>query len=601
MVQYIRWRGEAEPVTWRDGPAAFAGVSFRGGTDDAGPAADDERGLVAVLDGRIDDRDELAAALRQRVDIPHRPGDPDLLIPAFEQWGIDLPGRFTGDFALAVWDARRRSLFLARDAFGIRPLFHGQHDGAFAFASDPRAVLAGLGLPWEPNEGVLGEILSLHHVSVEETLYRGVSRLPPASSLLLEGDVAETRDWWDPGAIEAGSTGSGEDVDELLEITRTAVRRRTRGLSRVACFLSGGVDSALVTALAREQGMEVTTSTGTFPGHAFDEGQDARRLAGDLGTRHIETPYRECGLSEFTDQVERFGLLPMSPPGTGGLDLYRDLERDEQSVVLTGYGGDEWATGHPARVADLLRRGRWGRAAVLARRWSGRGSRLWPSLRSHGLVHLLPESVVAMRRAATGRLAPSGFLHADFVRRTDLRRRLRGQSRPIPGHDAESNALLRCVRTGWWQETYEANDRAAVERRIDMRHPLMDRRWVEFVLGLPWERRSDGVRTKIALREAAARVLPPGREPRDDKPHSTPLFVDDTKRLVSQKPPWKGPLVDRGILNPDLLRDAAASLDSEERGVPGFYPRVWRVFETFAASLWLDTLPPAIEESDHHD
>lgn len=257
MTQAIAHRGPDGIGHWLAGPIALGHAMLYTTPEslrETQPLSMDltrQGGLCLTLDGRVDNRSELWAALKSKGCAPRADTDAELVLRAYECWGEDCARHIIGDFAFAVWDGPNRKLFCARDLRGIKPFYYVFDGRAFIFSSELRPLLDAPGFERRLNSGMLGEHLCDCVTSQEQTLYQNILRLPPAHRLVLkDGALRVSRHFdFDPGkSIRYGS--DQEYAEHFFEIFREAVSCRLRSHAPVALSLSGGLDSCSILGMA---------------------------------------------------------------------------------------------------------------------------------------------------------------------------------------------------------------------------------------------------------------------------------------------------------------------------------------------------------------
>ena len=237
--------------------------------------------LCLTLDGRVDNRDALRSAIEARRFPLRSDTDAELVLRAYQCWGEQCPQYIIGDFAFVVWDGRKQRLFCARDILGMKPFYFYTNARLFLWGSELRVLFEEPAVPREPNEGMVGEYLANRISSKEETLFRGIMRLPPAHSLIVRPNLLSKVRYWDlePQRSIRYKTDQ-EYCEHFLAIFREAVRCRLRSNGGVGAALSGGVDSSSVVCMAQwlyQNSMVVNTSFETFslvfPGQHCDESE----------------------------------------------------------------------------------------------------------------------------------------------------------------------------------------------------------------------------------------------------------------------------------------------------------------------------------------
>src|SRR5262245_41562128 len=371
MITAVAHRGQDSEGAWSDGPVALAHCAGRTTPESLGekqPLLDETGAICLALDGRVDNREALGAWLRSRGVLARTPSDAEHVLLAYALAGDECLARIVGDFALAIWDGRRRRLLCARDPLGIRPFYYRVAGRTFLWGSELRQLAATLPGRPEPNEGVVGEYLSNRLVAPDETLYRGISRVPPGHALIVESDGIRARRYWD---IDPQREIRYRDDDEyaahFLELFRDAVHCRLRNAGPIAIFLSGGLDSSSIVGAAASLVREgrvpvdgVETYTLDFSHPDADERRWVDDVAGRWGIHVHRLDADRVAIPPLADQVGELQDFPDVPTAHPWGLLYDEAKRRGSRTVIWGYGGDEWLTGTPAHSADLLRRLRLG-------------------------------------------------------------------------------------------------------------------------------------------------------------------------------------------------------------------------------------------------
>ncbi|PYN44096.1 MAG: asparagine synthetase B, partial [Candidatus Rokuibacteriota bacterium] len=254
LTEAVAHRGPDGEGYWTDGAIGLGHRIARTTPESLGekqPLLDERGALCLVLDGRVDNRAELAAWLRAAGVHLRTDTDAELVLQSYALWVDGCASRIVGDFAFAIWDRRRRRLFCARDPLGTRPFYYRDDGPTFMWGSELRQLLDTLPLDPEPNEGVLGEYLSSRLVDSRETLYRGILRLSPGHVLTVEDGCVRTTRYFDVDPRrEIRYRSDDEYAEHFREIFREAVRCRLRSVTPVAVFLSGGLDSSSIVGAA---------------------------------------------------------------------------------------------------------------------------------------------------------------------------------------------------------------------------------------------------------------------------------------------------------------------------------------------------------------
>lgn len=554
--------------------------------DEAGPAADASGDCRLAWDGRLDNRDELIEALGpDGAGLGRRP-DPDLVLGAYRRWGADVVRRLLGDFAFVLWDGGARRLLCARDRLGLRPL-HYTWDGVTLGVSTEARPLFALrgGVPAPDDEMIVAFLLrEFRERDHARSFFRGIHRLPPGHLLRVEQGRLRIERYWAIDPTRETRYPRDEDyVRHFRDLFAEAVRCRRRSAFPVGAFLSGGLDSAAVVAAAGAQHpLEAFTLFADDPG--ADERRWARAVGQATGVKTHEVAVAEGdpldGLDRLVGQVES----PIVASGHGrSLAAMQAVTARGSRVLLSGDGGDHLLD-EIGYLADLLRRLRLGRFVGETRAfagWYGSEVRTFAGL---ALAALLPP-VLRFWGKRILRGVPPAWINRDLARAIGLRERLREPRHRLafPSH-AQAESYL-AVTSPYFLLKLEVDERFTARWGTEARYPFLDSRLVEFVLSIPWERRTrDGERKRI-LRAALPEGVPAAVRRRRGKGDWTRLTDRQLLALCRRERP--APLANRsGLLGRYLdLGQAQALVRRYAGGERSLRGDVW-----FAITLdrWLE-------------
>jgi asparagine synthase (glutamine-hydrolysing) len=481
------------------------------------PVANEDGTVQVLLNGEIYNYQELRASLAGRHTFRSE-GDTEAIAHLYEEKGEDAIAALDGMFAVALWDARRRRLLLARDAFGKKPLYYWCDERRLVFGSEIKALLAA-GVPAAMDESRLGEYLAYGYVPTPHTLFRGVRKLPPASFLLADAaGVHPPRAYWDLRFPAVAPVVREEEATERVrELLTAAVRKRLMSDVPLGILLSGGVDSSAIAALtARMVPGRVKTFTVGFEGDSFfDERPHAEAVARHLGTEHhsaVLEPHA-AGLMEtlLHHHDEPFGDSSALPTY-----LVAREARKEVTVALNGDGGDETFAGydrfHAALLADRLP------AAV--RHLLGGASRVLPGRsREQSFFGRARRFADKAARPLDERVfAWSTFFDLPLLETLDAggvidRDRIlasyRDAFRAAGDTSLLSGLLYLNARTYLLDDLLPKMDRMTMAHGLEARSPLLDRPLAEYVATLPDALKRQGSRGKVVLKRAVRDLLPP--------------------------------------------------------------------------------------------
>ena len=315
------------------------------------PATDESGAIHVILNGEIYNFTELSQTLSARGHIFRSMSDTEVVAHAYEEWGTTFLQYLHGMFALAIWDGRSRELLLARDRVGKKPLVYSAlTDGGLAFASEARALLRG-GIPAQPDFASLNHVLTFGYSPTAKTAFEAIRALPPAHTLRWRNGQTSIERYWSLDWTAPRSLEPEEAVEGALDVIRGAVRRRLISERPLGVFLSGGIDSTIIAALARdiEEG-PISTFTASFGDSRFDESVHARAVAQALGTEH-HTLAVEADPSLIGYRLPDIFDQPVADSSAVPTYLLAHFAREHIVVALGGDGGDEGFAGYDRYLA----------------------------------------------------------------------------------------------------------------------------------------------------------------------------------------------------------------------------------------------------------
>jgi asparagine synthase (glutamine-hydrolysing) len=531
MLNSMLHRGPDGQASFVRGPVALGHARLCTTEESLGeyqPLCDDGAQLALVFDGRVDNRIELRDALVAGGMPPHDDTDAELVLRAYQCWGEESPAHILGDFAYVIWDCARRRLFCARDPLGIKPLYYHLGAKRLVCASELQPILLEPEFSVEPNEGMAAEIICGRVLDPEETLFQGIFQVPPGNTLVVETGKVRKRQYWSLGEVrEIRYSNDQHYASHFFDLFKDAVRCRMRHPGTgVAAQLSGGLDSSSVVSMAahlKHEGAADSAPFETFSLISPEPKDNERRYIDEVVQKwHLRSTQmgpRPFRIPRAIEQIRRFNDLPDFPNDTALTSLYRDIRDKKFRVMLTGIGGDELFYGSHDFYRDAVR---GLRAGKIVRRYRD-DRRLhalnpdsvsaWKKLFRLGIAPAIPQSLKRAVRSISGIVAYPSWLEPDFVRRTNLVDRLRGEHwRRRSGGKPGERALPLGSAFGLGK-----TEQLGARYGIEVRHPLDDRRMVEFANSIPDEQRRNGVWQRYVMRQAMAELLPAAVHQRLDK------------------------------------------------------------------------------------
>jgi asparagine synthase (glutamine-hydrolysing) len=521
-------RGPDERGVWM-GDKIFLGIRRLSIIDLTGghqPIWNEDHTCCLVFNGELYNFLDLRPQLEERGHLFRTRGDTEVILHAYEEWGVDCLRHFNGMFAIAIWDAPRQRLFLARDRIGEKPLYYYKSGSQFAFASEIKALLADPDIPRELNPRGLANFLSFGHAIAPDTIYRDIYKLLPGHYLIARESGVETTEYWDVGddpQITPRTILSEEQyAEKILTLCDDSVRRRMIADVPVGAFLSGGVDSTAIVALMKRHTTAPvkTFSLGFDIGSGYNELSDAQGVARHFGTEHHELHVQDVDLVQTLRTLVFHYDEPFGDAASFPLYLLSRFASAHVKVVLSGDGGDELFGGYRRYVADQL---------------SSLYQKL-PSVLKGSLVPSLAERLPRFRRVKrtlrTLSIADPARRYASWlvVFRPEMRAELLqtsikeavGSYDPVwpyehyyhglNGSSATDhlNRLMYVDLKTWLADAYmEKADKATMACGLEARLPLLDHRLVELAFQIPGRCKIRAGSTKRIFKRAVRNLLPP--------------------------------------------------------------------------------------------
>src|SRR3989441_6143589 len=323
------------------------------------PTYNEDQSVAVILNGEIYNYRELRQDLEKRGHSFRSASDTEVLPHLYEEYGKEMVKHLNGMFAFALWDAKRRRLFLARDRFGEKPLYWGIFDNTLLFASEPKVLLAHPAVRPSLNLQALRPCLSFDYVPAPLSIYEGIHEFTAAHMLTLEDGRIDVRPYWRLSYKKRGpKPNQHQAAEHLRELLADSVRMRLVSDVPLGVLLSGGIDSSTVTALAVSASSEtVKTFSVSFAESSFDESAYARAVAKFFGTDHHEERFSADLAANLVSEIGSWMDEPLSDPSLVPTYLLSRFTRKHVTVALGGDGGDEIFAGYPMYFGHRMARG----------------------------------------------------------------------------------------------------------------------------------------------------------------------------------------------------------------------------------------------------
>jgi asparagine synthase (glutamine-hydrolysing) len=567
------------------------------------PAYNEDKSVAVVLNGEIYNYRELRRDLERRGHAFRSASDTEVLPHLYEEYGAALVDHLNGMFAFALWDARARTLLLARDPLGEKPLYWGVFGGQLLFASEPKVLLAHPAVRTSLNLEALRQYLAFDYVPAPLSIYEGINKLPAAHALTLRDGRVEVRPYWQLSYSKPERVPDEEEATaRVRELLADSVRMRLVSDVPLGVLLSGGVDSSAVAAFAVQAAPEtVKTFSISFAEKSFDESRYARGVADFLGTDHHEERLSADLAADLVGEIGAWLDEPVSDPSVVSTYLLARFTRQHVTVALGGDGGDEIFAGYPMypghRFAEAYARVPRPLSRLLIepaiRRLPVKTKNLSFDFKARRFVEGMSyaDDVIARHHVwfgSFGPLAQGALLTADVRGRTDADsyRPARALFAACDAPDLVERMQYLDTKLYLAEDILTKVDRTSMAVSLEVRAPFLDRRVVEYVASLPASYKLRGRTTKYILKRAVAPLVPKFVTRRGKKGFGVPVaeWLKGRLRPLARDLLAPARLSRHGLFEPAYV---ARLQDEHERGVANHRKLLWTllVFELWHESF----------------
>lgn len=485
------------------------------------PLPNEDETIWVIFNGEIYN----FADLRRRLEASgHRfrtQSDTETIVHLYEDEGIDCFSKLNGMFAIAIWDGPRRRLVLARDRLGQKPLLYARQDGRLAFASEMKSLFKIPKLPREIDPNAIDEFLSYQYVPHPNTIYKGISKLPPGHVAVYEDNQLEVKPYWKINFAAEYPTTWKEATQQVQELLTDSVRLRMRSDVPLGAFLSGGVDSSLIVALMQEQSSQpIKTFSIGFPIDSYNETQFAQQVAKSLGTDHHEFQVTPDSVKILPSLVQQYDE-PFADSSAIPTWYVSQMTREHVTVALSGDGGDELFAGYPryraVRLSSYIDRLGPLRSLISMKLWQ----KLPGQAKQKGLLRRAKRFASAMSMSPFRRYVDwigifneerrAALYNDSFVQRLGDHDPFVFFDRAVSlskGRDPVSRVSMADLITYLPCDLMTKVDMASMAHSLEVRQPFLDYRLVEYAASLPVRFKMKRLSGKLMLRKAFGDRLP---------------------------------------------------------------------------------------------
>lgn len=536
MTSALRHRGPDDEGFYNDndvwlGHRRLSIIDISGGHQ---PMVSGDGKTAIVFNGEIYNFKELKKELSQKYDFRTQ-SDTEVILNGWLEWGENVFSRLEGMFAAGIWDVRTKTLVLARDRMGEKPLYYFYDQNFFSFASELKGLLENPKIKREIDLESLGLYLSFGHVPSPKSIFKNIFKLEPAKMLIFKEGQIGLKSYWHPDFSQKYSGISLREAEKELENKiASRVGRAMLADVPVGVFLSGGLDSSVVAYFAKKANPDLKTFSIGFKEKSFDESSFARKAADLLGTNHREKIIDAGEMMKIVPKIAEITDEPLADPSIIPTFILSEFARKEVKVVLGGDGGDEALLGYQTFVAE----------------------KLWRGFRFFSPIFKIILKIAGVLVSASGKYMSFDFKLQRFFSATEKDPALRHQQwlanirkntlSSILSQESgrSSGSTAKVIEDYFFGKNYSSDwdkisefylkfylgdqvltkvDRASMANSLEVRAPLLNHDFVEYVLNLPIDFRLRGLKTKYILRRIASRYFPKSITKRKKQGFAVPM------------------------------------------------------------------------------
>lgn len=511
------------------------------------PIHNEDSSIWIVCNGEIYNFPELKNNLSEKGHIFYTKTDTEVIIHLYEEYGRDCVNKLNGMFAFAILDSNKSELFLARDRFGIKPLYYADFNGQFIFASEIKAILKFPDFKRELDFVAMDQYFTFEYVPAPRSIFKSIKKLPAAHTLVYKNNNFYINKYWDINFLKKFNFTSEKETEErLLELLKSVIKRHLFSDVPLGIFLSGGIDSSAITALTSIlSGKKINTFSIGFSEESFDETKHIQQISKLYNTKHYHRIFEFKDLFGLLPEAGRFLDEPLGDASFFPTYLLSKFAKQNITVALSGEGGDELFAGYPTYQAHNL-------AGYY---------RLIPAfIRANiieRLVMALPVSIddfsfdFKTKRFISSASLPVSMRHIEWMGsfnrqdKTELYaddlKVILEKENSLNGEDdyfnnVSSGGILDKlqyfdIKTYLQDDLLVKTDRASMANSLEVRVPYLDYELAEFVFSLPPYLRLNKFKTKYIFKKAVRSLLPENIINRKKKGFGIPVAVWLKKEL----------------------------------------------------------------------
>ncbi len=509
------------------------------------PIHNEDRSFWIIFNGEIYNYVELRPILEAKGHTFYTKTDTEVIIHAYEEYGPDCLQHLNGQFAFAIWDTKNRHLFLARDRLGIRPLFYSFQKGCFAFASEIKSLFTLPHISRQIDATALDQIFTMWTTLPPRTAFKDIWQLSPGYFLIYNQDTSsiQIKNYWEPPFKEDSESHLSEEdyIEQLSHLLTESTRIRLRADVPVGAYLSGGLDSSIITSLVKKiTPSRLSTFSIQFSDQIYDESHFQKKVIEHLDVDHHEISCTHSDIAEAFPTLIWHTESPLLRTAPTPLMLLSQLVRDqEMKVVLTGEGADEMLGGYNIFRETMVRRF-WSKNPASRIRplliqklypYLGRSTPKTRGYLSHFFKQGLEDTHLSyyshlIRWKNTSRIKL--YLDNTIREQIDTYDAIEEFEKTLGDHFHDWHPLHKAqfIEIKIFLSNYllsSQGDRVSMAHSVEGRYPFLDHHFVEFCCGLPPNLKLKGLNEKYILKETFKELIPPEVVNRDKHPYRAPI------------------------------------------------------------------------------
>jgi len=553
------------------------------------PISNEDGSIRIVFNGEIYNHKDIRNELEARGHIFSTNTDTETIVHAYEEYGRDCVQKLNGMFAFAIWDNRKKELFLARDRIGIKPLYYFFDKKKFIFGSELKSILQVEDIPKRIDLTALDNFLTFEYIPAPLSIFQDIKKLPPGHTLILSNNNINIQQYWDL-QVKTNGFDESQSRENLVDLLQDAVKIRLMSDVPLGAFLSGGIDSSTIVALMSQvMDQPVKTFSIGFEDQTYNELNYARMIAKKFNTEHHEFIIQPNAV-ELADNLLQFLDEPFGDFSIFPTYLVSKMAREYVTVVLSGDGGDELFAGYDTYIADRMashfsKLPGWFRNGFISRILEA----IPPSPKKKGLINRakrfvegmrLPDDLQHTRWMIFLQQMERGLLFTDDMKsgivENDSYKFIRNYfNNVIPQSNDEINQQMYVdAKTYLVDNILVKVDRMSMATSLEARVPFLDHRFAEFAATIPGNAKLQGKKSKVILKQSMEELLPKEILYRGKEGFSIPIknwIKEDLKPMMMD------------ILSPDKIkREGFFNVDFVEKlkkehlnGVENHSHRLW--------------------------